>query len=108
MSCFSLDEKPEKSYGSTVIKLNIDRLRADIASGKLKDVHIMTHEEIIEMHADAVAKAQALYDLSIAAKRSANAIDQNLKKVRSAERDMRKALLHNSRCRLQQWRIIEG
>jgi hypothetical protein len=54
-----------KAYGSQEIELNIARLRADIKSGKLKDVKIFTPKEILQSIKAEAEKAAPGIDLDV-------------------------------------------
>jgi filamentous hemagglutinin len=54
-------------------------LKEDIANGKVKDVEVVDHEDLMEMHDERVDAAQEKYD--------ANPSKNNAKKLEEAQRD---------------------
>jgi hypothetical protein len=72
-----------KTYGDTTIRFDKPRLQADIASGKVKGVKIIEHEEVIKHLEGKIAEAQAKVD--------ANASVNNLDRLAATKRDLANA-----------------
>ncbi len=59
---FSKAEGAGKNYGSKKIELDADRLKKDIKSGKVKDVEIVEHEELLLLHDEKIKEKQLKFD----------------------------------------------
>lgn len=72
-----------KSYGKHKIEVHLKQLRRDVAKGKLKNVEIVEHDELVNHLQKAIDKAQARYD--------ANPSSKNLERLERAEADLANA-----------------
>ncbi|MBK1895148.1 hypothetical protein [Chryseobacterium paridis] len=69
-----------KTYGDHVIEVDIKRLEADIANGKLKDVEVLRPEQVQAELQSKVDAAKARYD--------ANPTPKNAERLQNAQRDL--------------------
>ncbi|HET9953501.1 MAG TPA: hypothetical protein VFQ61_03300 [Polyangiaceae bacterium] len=62
----SFKEEPGKgkAFGDHTTEVDVARLKADIDSGKIKDVEIIDHDALMKLHDERVAAAQQRYDAS--------------------------------------------
>ncbi len=76
---FSESNAGGKNYGDSTITLDLKRLQADVAAGKVPGVEIISHDALLGMHDAAIASARARYN--------ANPTPKNLERVDRATMD---------------------
>jgi uncharacterized Zn-binding protein involved in type VI secretion len=76
---FSAEEGVGKDYGGKTVKVNQTELQKDIQSGKVKDVEIVEHEQVLKAHDESIKAAQDRYD--------ANPSDKNNERLIRAQQD---------------------
>lgn len=57
-----------KQYGGQEIKVDVERLKKDVASGKVKDVEVIDHDQLVKKHDEYIEKAQREYSENPSAK----------------------------------------
>lgn len=77
----SFKEEPGtgKAFGDQTTEVDVARLKDDIASGKVKDVEVVDHDELMKLHDERVSAAQERYDN--------NPTPKNAEKLARAQRD---------------------